>query len=84
MYWDVKAVKPIAPLTIEVVFADNTSGKVTFTMAHLTGVFEPLKNKVFFQQVFIDSGVVTWPGAIDLAPDAMYANIKKYGVWCLN
>ncbi len=29
-----------------------------------------------FRQVFIDDGAVTWPGEIDLAPDAMYAEIS--------
>jgi hypothetical protein len=28
-----------------------------------------------FAQVFIDYGAVAWPGEIDLAPDAMYAQI---------
>jgi len=26
---------------------------------------------------------VTWPGEIDLAPDAMYREIKKAGKWVL-
>jgi hypothetical protein len=26
---------------------------------------------------------VTWPGEIDLAPDAMYAEIKQGGHWIL-
>ena len=50
---------------------------------HLTGVFEPLKNPQFFNQVFIDSGVVAWPNEVDLAPDAMYQEIKKHGEWIL-
>jgi Protein of unknown function (DUF2442) len=84
MYWDVITIKPVAPLTIEVVFADDTSGQVKFATGHLTGVFEPLKNDAFFLQVFVNNGVVTWPGEIDLAPDAMYVSIKKYGEWFLN
>ena len=30
----------------------------------------------FFKQVFIDDGAVAWPGDIDLAPDAMYAEVS--------
>jgi hypothetical protein len=41
----------------------------------LTGVLEPLRDEQFFQRVFIDSGAVAWEGEIDLAPDAMYAEI---------
>jgi len=29
-------------------------------------------------------GAVTWPGEIDLAPDAMYAEITATGAWTLN
>ncbi|RPI04004.1 MAG: DUF2442 domain-containing protein, partial [Zetaproteobacteria bacterium] len=36
-----------------------------------------------FSQVFVAHGAVTWPGEIDLAPDAMYAEIKKLGRWVL-
>jgi hypothetical protein len=32
-------------------------------------------------QVSIDHGAVTWPGDIDLAPDAMYDEIKARGIW---
>jgi hypothetical protein len=28
-------------------------------------------------------GAVTWPGEIDLAPDAMHDEIKKNGKWVL-
>ncbi len=41
----------------------------------LTGALEPLRDEKFFRQVFIDDGAPTWPGEIDLAPDAMYAEV---------
>ncbi len=40
-----------------------------------TGVLSPLADTSFFNQAFVDSGAVAWPGEIDLAPDAMYAVI---------
>jgi hypothetical protein len=43
----------------------------------LTGVLAPLRDEQFFEQVFIDYGAVAWPGEIDLAPDAMYAQIAR-------
>ena len=42
-----------------------------------------LKNPTLFNQVFIEHGAVTWPGDLDLAPDAMYAAIKADGEWVL-
>ena len=42
----------------------------------MTGALAPLRDEQFFSQVFIDYGAVAWPGEIDLAPDAMYAQIS--------
>ena len=41
----------------------------------LTGALAPLRDVQFFERVFIDRGAVAWPGEIDLAPDAMYAQV---------
>src|ERR1035438_7625711 len=40
-------------------------------------VLAPLRDVQFFEQVFIDSGAVAWPGEIDLAPDAMYEQVDR-------
>lgn len=42
----------------------------------LTGVLGPLRDREFFERVYIDAGAVVWPGNIDLAPDAMYAEVE--------
>ena len=34
--------------------------------------------------LFVEHGAVTWPGELDLAPDAMYREIKKNGFWKLS
>jgi Protein of unknown function (DUF2442) len=83
MKWDVIEVKPVAPLALQVRFADGTEGKVQFETSHLTGVFSVLKDPALFQQAHIDEGAVAWPGNIDLAPDAMYDSIKSNGIWVL-
>ena len=83
MPWDVLDLKIIAPLTLLVRFADGISGEVHFEISHLTGVFSALKDFNFFKQAFIDRGAVAWPDNIDLAPDAMYNEIKASGVWVL-
>lgn len=83
MKWDVVDVKPIASLTIRVQFEDGLVGKVQFEQSHLTGVFAALKDPIVFQQAHIDGGAVAWPGDLDLAPDAMYQEIKSHGQWVL-
>ena len=83
MEWDVIDVKPAASLALTVRFADGTVGRVEFEPSHLTGVFETLKDPLVFQQAYIEDGAVTWPGNLDLAPDAMYRAIKADGSWVL-
>jgi hypothetical protein len=77
MYWDVVEVRPETDYRLFVRFADGLSGYVSLSEHELTGVLEPLRDKRFFGQVFIDCGAVTWPGEIDLAPDAMNAEIRR-------
>ena len=79
----VVAVKATGSLTLHVEFADGLQGEVRFMPSHLTGVFEPLKLNSFFTQARIEHGAVTWPGELDLAPDAMYDAVKSKGIWVL-
>lgn len=81
--WRVVEVQVIAELRLLVRFADGVQGTVKFEPSHLTGVFEVLKAPAFFKQVRLETGVVTWPGELDLAPDAMYDEIKTHGEWVL-
>jgi hypothetical protein len=76
MYWDVVEVVPNDDYSLSVRFKDGTQGVVRLSQEQLTGVLEPLRNRTFFQKVFIDHGAVAWPGEIELAPDAMYAEIS--------
>lgn len=79
----VLAVAARGSLTLHVTFADGTEGEVKFSPSHLTGVFKPLSDVDFFTQVRVEHGAVTWPGELDLAPDAMYDAIKLHGIWIL-
>jgi hypothetical protein len=83
MYWDITSVKPKKHLMLAVTFSDGLQGTVRFQRSHLTGVFASLKDQAYFNQVYVENGVVTWPGELDLAPDAMHAEIKKNGCWVL-
>ncbi|MBS0167993.1 MAG: DUF2442 domain-containing protein [Nitrospira sp.] len=56
------------------------AGEVRFTPEYLTGVFARLRDQMFFKQMYLDHGAVAWPGQIDLAPDAMYQEIKEKGI----
>ncbi|MEY2340582.1 DUF2442 domain-containing protein [Acidithiobacillus sp. IBUN Pt1247-S3] len=83
MEWDVVEVQMESPLALRVRFADGTQGQVRFEPEHLTGVFAALKDPELFGQVHVEHGAVTWPGNVDLAPDAMYDAIRAHGEWVL-
>ena len=77
MYWDVVEVKPEPDHCLFVQFKDGLTGRVKLRREELTGALAPLQDLQFFEQVFIDYGAVAWPGEIDLAPDAMYAQVAS-------
>ncbi len=83
MEWDVTEVSVEARNTLFVRFKDGVQGTVEFTNTFFYGVFERLKDPKEFNRVMVVDGVVTWPGELDLAPDAMHDAIKKEGKWVL-
>lgn len=84
--WRLTKVKPLADYKLEVEFIDGTHGFVEMSYrvtSDKAGVFAALKDAHIFNQVYLEHGVVTWPGGIDLAPDAMHDEIKLHGEWVL-
>lgn len=77
MYWDIVEVTPKEGYSLFVRFKDGLAGTVQLRREQLTGALAPLSDVRFFERVFIDCGAVAWPGEIDLAPDAMYADVAR-------
>lgn len=84
MEWDVIEVKVVGDFSLAVRFRDGVEGAVRFLPSFFRGVFSHLASLPEFQKVHLVDGVVTWPGELDLAPYAMYAEIKRSGEWLLN
>lgn len=76
MRWHIVEVKAENPYSLSVRFADGLTGTFRLQPEQLTGVLTPLRDPDFFRQVYVDHGAATWPGEIDLAPDAMYQEIQ--------
>jgi hypothetical protein len=79
MPWRVTTVQALPDSRLSVCFIDGTQGLIDLShLVHATnaGVFAALADPALFKQVFVEHGAVTWPGNIDLAPDAMYAQIR--------
>jgi hypothetical protein len=84
--WRVTAVEALSGFRLRVTFADGLTGTVDMSrMVHSpkAGVFAALADPSLFAQVKVDLGAVTWPGELDLAPDAMHAAIQERSVWLL-
>jgi hypothetical protein len=77
VYWDVVEVIPEPDYCLFVRFKDGLKGRVRLHREDLTGALGPLLDTAFFGRVYIDAGAVSWPGDIDLAPDAMYAQVTR-------
>jgi hypothetical protein len=80
----VVAVDVLPRFRLHVRFTDGTEGEVDLSRLLArkdAGVFEKLRDPDAFSRVGIDGGAVTWPGEIDLAPDAMYDGIRERGIW---
>ena len=82
--WWLTEVRAEAGFVLRVLFADGTAGHVD--LAELVngedaGVFAILRDPGIFAQVRIDHGAPLWPGDVDLAPDAMHAQVAATGRW---
>jgi hypothetical protein len=75
--WIITQLKVLSDYRLEVVFRDGTSGIVDFSDMPFDGVFAPFIDPAFFEKATLENGVVVWPGGLDIAPDAMYQEIKE-------
>ncbi len=62
-----------------ILFEDNKTGDVDFAPFLWGEAFEPLKNKVIFQQASIDqtAGTIVWPNGVDIAPETLYQKVTN-------
>ena len=84
--WRIAEVRPLPSFRLWVRFNDGTQGTVVmsdFIHSSRAGVFNALRDEELFSRVYLDYGAVTWPGELDLAPDAMYEAIRRNGEWVL-
>jgi hypothetical protein len=84
--WRLTKIRSLKDYKLEVDFIDGTHGLVEMKQLIIgkkAGVFAKLIDVNIFNQVYLEYGVATWPGEIDLAPDAMYDEIKNNGHWIL-
>jgi hypothetical protein len=82
--WRVRSVDVLPDYRLRVRFMDGVEGFVDMkelVFSPEAGVFQALRDRAVFAQAEVVMGAVTWPGELDLAPDAMYDAIKLSGTW---
>jgi hypothetical protein len=77
--WRVASVKASRGYRLRVRFLDGLEGVVDMSRLVASpdaGVFAALADSEAFNRVFVALGAVCWPDGLDIAPDAIYAEIK--------
>jgi len=85
--WRITYVSHLPGFKLAVRFNDGKEGTVAMAgLIHSShaGVFAALRDEELFSKVTLHYGAVTWPGELDLAPDAMYEAICQSGELNLN
>ncbi len=76
--WRVQQLDVLPGHRLRVRFRDGLEGVVDMSVlvsAGNAGVFAALAEPAQFAQAYLEHGVPTWPGEIDIAPDAAYSAI---------
>ena len=82
--WRVAFVEALPDYRLRVRFLDGLEGIVDMSRLIVSpnaGGFAALSDAALFEQAYLEYGAVTWPGEIDLAPDAMHREIESAGSW---
>jgi hypothetical protein len=82
--WRVAEAEALPGFRLRVRFNDDSAGTIEmsdFINSDAAGVFAALRDEKVFRQVTVTLGAVTWPGDLDLAPDAMHREINQHGRW---
>jgi len=77
MYYNVVDAKCVRDFIVWVRFEDEAEGEIDLSSELWGPVFEPLKDRDFFQRVFVaEYGTLAWPNGADLAPEFLYERVR--------
>ncbi len=79
--WMITKLAVLPGRRLEVTFADGLHGVVDLSGEGFAGVLAPLNDPNFFALASVKDGVASWPGHLEIAPDAMHIEVTR---WRLN
>lgn len=71
---------PRTDYVVHVRFPDGTAADIDLAyLADYGGVFEPLRDPVYFRQLRADpeGGTIVWPNDADIAPETLYGHALR-------
>jgi Protein of unknown function (DUF2442) len=73
------AVEVIGDHRLRLSFEDGAEGEVDLSAWQWRGVFEPLADAAYFNQVALDQelGTIVWPKGADIAPETLYSWVTR-------
>jgi len=79
---DVVRVEPHGGYRLALAFSDDTEGEHDLAGMIAEGVemVEPLRDPAFFDRVFLDDGILTWPNGFDIDSIALHMDMKERGL----
>jgi hypothetical protein len=76
---DIVDARPMDGYQLHLRFEDGVEGTIDLAkLVRFEGVFAPLRDRGFFEQVRVNSelGTIVWPNGADLDPDVLYAEVS--------
>ena len=62
---------------IHLTFNDNVQGTVDLEGWLEGPIFQPLKDRNYFERFFLEGGTVVWPNGADIAPETLYEAVQQ-------
>jgi Protein of unknown function (DUF2442) len=76
MFVHVSAVEYLGEYRLWLRFSNGVEGVVDLESELYGEIFQPLRDKTLFQQVYLTSRTVEWPNGADFAPEFLLAQVR--------
>jgi hypothetical protein len=86
--WRIKRLEVLSGHRLRLEFMDRTKGEVDLSKflasPRIAGTaFEALRDEREFGKVFLEFGAPEWPNGANLAPDALWDDVKVHTPWVI-